>query len=401
MSAFLHPFAPPAKDRFVTIVRGEGARVYDDSGKEYVDAMASLWYANVGYDRREVIDAISEQLRRLPAFHCFDPFTNEPTEALAERIARLAPVDEPRVFFACSGSEAVDSAIKLARMSHVRAGRPERTIVVSRTSGYHGVTYGGTSAQGIPPNKEGWGPLVPDMVTVPSDDVEAMATLFARQGDRIAAVISEPVQGAGGVFPPPDGYFQALRRLCDDHGAYLILDEVICAFGRLGHWFGAERYGVRPDLVTFAKAVTSGYQPLSGVVVGRAVREPLEAEPGWVLRHGHTYSGHPAATAAGLANLDVLEGEGLLGRALEIGARLSEGLKALAADGRLAGVRGDGAVWAAVVPEGTDPAAVRDRMLERGVITRPIPPALAFCPPLVATDAEIDRIVDALAASLD
>jgi putrescine---pyruvate transaminase len=400
MSAFLHPFAPPAKERFVTIVRGEGARVWDDTGKEYVDGMASLWYANVGYDRREVIEAIEAQLRRLPAFQCFDPFTNEPTEALAERIAALAPLDDPRVFFACSGSEAVDSAIKLARMAHRRAGRPERTLIVSRTHGYHGVTYGGTSAQGIPPNKEGWGPLVGDMVTVPGDDIEAMATLLAAEGHRVAAVITEPVQGAGGIHPPPEGYLAALRSLCDRHGAFLIMDEVICAYGRLGRWFGSEFYGVRPDLLTFAKAVTSGYQPLSGVIVGRGVREPLEAEPGWVLRHGHTYSGHPTATAAGLANLDVLEQEGLLSRAIEIGARLSEGLGAIAADGRIAGVRGAGAVWGAVLHADQDPPTVRDRLLALGVICRPIPPILAFCPPLVISDAEVDRIVDAVAEAV-
>ena len=399
LPALLHPFAKPASPtaHFITVTRGQGALVWDSEGNEYVDAMASLWFANVGYGRTEVVDAVTAQLRTLHAYHCFDPFTNGPADALADRLADLAPVDDPRVFLVSSGSEAVDSAMKLARAAHIRAGRPERKLIVSRSEGYHGVTYGGTSAQGIPDNRVGFGELLPDMVTVPGDDIEAMATLFAERGDEVAAVISEPVQGAGGVFPPPEGYLSQLRRLCDDHGAFLILDEVICAFGRLGHWFGAEHYGVRPDLVTFAKGVTSGYVPLGGVVVGGPVHAALESDPDFVLRHGHTYSGHAAAAAAALANLDVLEADGLLERALAVGARLAEGLRSLQADGLVAAVRGEGAVWAVELNDGVSAPASRDALLTEGVIVRPLGTALAMCPPLVITDAEIDRVVDGLA----
>ncbi len=399
--AFLHPFAPPAKDAsaYVRIVRGQGARVWDDSGTEYVDAMASLWYANLGYDCREVIDAIGAQASTLPAFQCFDPFTTEPTDRLAETIAGLAPVDDPRVFFCSSGSEAVDSAMKLARLAHARAGHPERQLIVSRMTGYHGVNYGGTSAQGLPLNKEGYGTLLADVVQVGQHDIEAMATLFAERGPEIAAVITEPLQGAGGVHPPADGYLASLRRLCDDHGAFLVFDEVICGFGRMGTWFGAQHYGLRPDMITFAKAVTSGYVPLGGVIVGDRVRQPLEAEPSWMMRHGYTYSGHPLATAAGVAALAVTERDGLLDRATSIGARLRAGLQSLVDDGQLAGLRGDGAVYAAILPDHLDAAAVRNTMLDLGVITRPIPPAITFCPPLVITDAEIDRIIDAVATA--
>jgi adenosylmethionine-8-amino-7-oxononanoate aminotransferase len=319
---------------------------------------------------------------------------------LAERLADLAPVDDPRVFLVSSGSESVDSAIKLARAAHIRAGHPERTLVVSRSAGYHGVTFGGTSAQGIPDNREGWGPLVEDIFSVPGDDIEAMATMFAERGDQVAAVISEPLQGAGGVFPPPEGYLTQLRRLCDDHGAFLIVDEVICAFGRLGRWFGSEHYEVRPDMITFAKGVTSGYIPLGGVVVGERVHAPLEADPDFILRHGHTYSGHATAAAAGNANLDVMEREGLLDRALVVGQRLSDGLRSLQADGLVTQVRGEGAVWAVELPEGKGAPAVRDALLERGVIVRPLGTALAMCPPLVITDEQVDRIVDGLAAVL-
>ncbi len=400
--ALLHPFAKPSApaDHFISVARGVGARVWDTDGNEYVDAMASLWFANVGYGRAEVADAVAAQVRTLHAYHCFDPFTNGPADALAERLVALAPVDDPRIFLVSSGSEAVDSAMKLAKAAHVRSGRPERKLIVSRSAGYHGVTYGGTSVQGIPDNRTGFGELLADVANVPGDDIEAMATLFAERGAEVAAVISEPVQGAGGVFPPPESYLAQLRRLCDDHGAYLILDEVICAFGRLGCWFGAEHYGVRPDLITFAKGVTSGYVPLGGVVVGAPVHQALEADPDFILRHGHTYSGHATAAAAALANLDVIEGDGLLDRALAVGARLSDGLRSLHADGLVSAVRGEGAVWAVELNEGASAPAARDALLGEGVIVRPLGTALAMCPPLVITDEQIDRVVDGLARVL-
>lgn len=398
---FLHPFAKPTRERFITIARGEGALVWDAEGTEYVDAMASLWYCAVGYGRRELVDAVATQLATLPTYSCFDPFTNGPADELAARLAALTPTPDARVFFCDSGSEAIDSAIKLARQAHVLDGHPERTLVISRVRGYHGTNFGGTSAQGIAPNREGWGPLVPDVVQVPSDDVEALAVLMAERGDEVAAVIAEPVQGAGGVHPPAEGYLAELRRLCDRHGAFLVFDEVITGFGRLGRWFAADHYGVTPDLTTFAKAVTSGYQPLGGVIVGEAVRRGLEADPDYILRHGYTYSGHATACAAGLANLAVIETEDLLGAAVTIGRALGEGLGALAADGAIAAARGDGAVWAAGLRADQDAMAIRDAMLRRGVITRAIgTDTLTFCPPLVATDAQIDRIVETLADAL-
>jgi adenosylmethionine-8-amino-7-oxononanoate aminotransferase len=290
--------------------------------------------------------------------------------------------------------------MKLARIAQREAGHPERTLIISREHGYHGTNFGGTSAQGIPANRDGWGPLVGDVVNVPGDDLEAITRVFETEGERVAAVLSEPLQGAGGVYPPPEGYLEGLRRLCDRHGAFLILDEVICGFGRLGTWFGAQHYGVTPDLITFAKAVTSGYVPLSGVIVGPAVRDALEAEEGFVLRHGYTYSGHPLAAAAGLAALDIQTREGLVERANDIGKRLSEGLRALLSDGLVTEVRGDGAVWAVALDERHDAGEVRNRVLDRGVVLRPLGDALAMCPPLVIDDDQIDRIVDVLAETL-
>jgi putrescine aminotransferase len=398
--AFLHPFTKPARVDFTVIVRGEGALVWDGDGREYVDSMASLWYCAAGHGRDEIADAVAHQLRTVAAYSCFEPFTNAPADELAVTLAELTPIPEPRVFFCGSGSEAVDSAMKLARLAQHLAGHPERTLIISRERGYHGVNLGGTSAQGIAPNREGWGPLLPEVVQVPSDDPEALAVLMAEHGGRVAAVMTEPVQGAGGVFPPAPGYLAELRRLCDHHGAFLVFDEVITGFGRLGQWFAADHYGVVPDMTTFAKAVTSGYQPLGGVFLGPAVRAPLEADPAYVLRHGYTYSGHAAACAAGIANLAIMVREGLVERALPIGKRLGDGLQALAADGTIDHARGEAAVWAAGLRGDQDAVAIRDRMLGAGVITRAIgTDTLTFCPPLVITDEQIDRIVDALSSS--
>ena len=309
---FLHPFAKPTREQFISIVRGEGAALWDADGNEYIDAMASLWYCAVGHGRREIADAVANQIGTIEAYSCFDPFTNEPADRLAEKLVTLTAIPDARVFFCGSGSEAVDTAMKLARLAHVMAGHPERTLIISRARGYHGTNFGGTSAQGIAPNREGWGPLVGDVLQVPGDDVEALSVLMTERGHEVAAVLTEPVQGAGGVFPPTEGYLADVRRLCDQHGALLIFDEVITGFGRLGTWFAAHRYGVTPDLTTFAKAVTSGYQPLGGVFVGAAVRQALESDPAFLLRHGYTYSGHPSACAAGVVNLDIIEREDLI-----------------------------------------------------------------------------------------
>jgi adenosylmethionine-8-amino-7-oxononanoate aminotransferase len=401
--AFLHPFAKPTREQFITIARGEGALVWDDDGNELIDAMASLWYCNVGHGRGEIADAVAAQIREIEAYSCFDPFTNRPADALAERIADLTPMRDARVFFAGSGSEAIDTAMKLCRLSHALAGHPERHLIISRERGYHGTNYGGTSAQGLAPNKEGYGTLLHDVVQVPSDDIEALSVLMSEREGEIAAVLTEPIQGAAGVYPPTEGYLAEARRLCDQHGAFLIFDEVITGFGRTGQWFAADHYGVTPDLTTFAKAVTSGYQPLGGVIVGAAPRGALEADPAFILRTGYTYSGHPAACAAGIANLDIIEREGLLAEATRIADRLGSGLHAIAADGGVDHVRGDGdgAVFGVGLRPDQSATALRDTMLHNGVITRAIGEGtITLCPPLVTTDEHIDRIVDVLATSL-
>ncbi|MGA9275485.1 aspartate aminotransferase family protein [Ilumatobacter sp.] len=391
----LHPFASPATPEadFVDIVAGSGAVVSDSRGNDYIDALGSLWYCQVGHGRTEMRDAIVAQLDSIAAYNVFDPFTNAPAARLAEMIVEISPHPDGRVFLGTSGSEAIDTVLKIARLTHRLRGDDDRQIVITRTGGYHGTNFGGTSAQGIALNREGWGDLVPHFIEVPSDDIEALARVFSKHGPRIAAFLTEPVQGAGGVVMPADGYLASARRLCDQHGALLIADEVICGFGRTGNWFGSQTFGVVPDLITFAKGVTSGYLPLSGVILSREVSATLETVDG-LLRTGYTYSGHPTCAAAAIRNIELIRDENLCARADHIGQGLSAGFAAMREDGQIDSYRGVGALWA--VDLGADAASARAALLDRGVIVRVIGTALAMCPPLVITDVQVATVLDAL-----
>ncbi len=396
----LHAFAKPTKTDFIRIVRGSGALLWDDKGNEYIDAIGSLWYSQVGHGNTEIADAVAQQIRTLETYSIFDPFTNEMAEQLAAKLVTLSPLPDSRVFLCGSGSEAIDTAMKLARVAQVQAGHPERTIIISRNRGYHGTNYGGTSAQGLPLNKIGYGQLLPEVVQVDSDNIEDLASFMKENGSRVAAVITEPLQGAGGVYPPADGYLEGARKLCDQYGALLVFDEVITGFGRLGTWFAANYYNVVPDLLCFAKGVTSGYQPLGGVFVGRTALNALERDPDFFLRHGYTYSGHSAVCAAALKNLEIIERDGLIERAKHVGKRLSEGLHSLASDGVIDSVRGAGAIWAAGLKPDQNCVTIRDNMIKRGVIARSInADTNAFCPPFVITDQQIDKLLDVFAAA--
>ena len=395
----LHAFAKPTKTDFINIVRGSGSLLWDDKGREYIDAIGSLWYCQIGHGRKEIADAVAAQISTLETYSTFDPFTNELADRLAAKLISLSPMPDSRVFLCGSGSESIDTAMKLARVAQGQSGHPERTIIVSRMRGYHGTNYGGTSAQGLPLNKVGFGQLLPEVVQIDGDNIEDLATFMKDNGSKIAAVLMEPLQGAGGVWPPQDGYLESARKLCDQYGAYLIFDEVITGFGRLGTWFGAQYFNVTPDLLCFAKGVTSGYQPLGGVFVGGAIVAALESDPNFFLRHGYTYSGHSAVCAAALKNLEIIERESLVERAKHIGARLSAGLKSLAQDGVIDHARGAGAIWAAGLKPDQNCLVIRDKMIEKGVIARSInSDTNAFCPPLVITDSEIDKVLDVFAA---
>jgi adenosylmethionine-8-amino-7-oxononanoate aminotransferase len=395
---FLHSFAKPSSESFINIVRGDMARLWDDAGHEYIDAIGSLWYCQIGHGRREMADAIAAQVSTLETYSTFDPFTNPLADAVAEKISSLSPLANARVFLCGSGSESIDTAMKLARVAQIQAGHPERTVIITRDRGYHGTNYGGTSAQGLPLNKVGYGTLLDGVIQVDADNIEDMARAVEENKGKLAAIIAEPVQGAGGVWPPSSEYLAQLRRICDDNGAYLIFDEVITGFGRLGTWFGAQYYGVTPDMITFAKGVTSGYQPLGGVITNGVVNDALLSDPAFFLRTGYTYSGHATVCAAALKNLEIMERENLLDRATHVGARIEDGLRALTNDGTLTGYRGAGAIWAGKLPDGMDATVVRDTMIKRGVIARAIPGVIAFCPPLVITDDELNTVLDVFAS---
>lgn len=396
----LHPFAVPARpaEDYLEIVRGEGCRIWDVDGRSYLDGTASLWYCAAGHGRQEITDAITAQMAQLEDYHTFSRFTNGPQQRLAELLLDLEPIADARVLFTCGGSEAVDSALKLARAAHKTAGDAGRTVVLSRHYAYHGVMLGGTSAGGLPANRDPFGTLLPDFFQVDRDSLEAMRLAVAYHGpERIAAIIAEPVVGAGGVFPPPDGYLQGLREICDESGALLVFDEVITGFGRLGSWFGSRHYGVEPDMMTFAKAVTSGYLPLGGVIVGPRPRDWLEADSEFLLPHGNTYAGHPTCCAAGIANLELMARERLPERAGEAGRRLRAGLDQLAGRPGVAGVRGEGLMQAVALEPPLAAGAVSEALLAQGVIARALPYAnsLAFSPPLIISDDEVDELVSA------
>ncbi|MFL6019293.1 MAG: aspartate aminotransferase family protein [Gaiellaceae bacterium] len=405
-TAFWHPFAnmSAVRERALTIVRGDGALVWDDTGREYVDVTAALWFCNIGHGRGELADAAARQMRELASYHTFGPFTNAPAEELAQRVAALAPLDDAKVFFtAGGGSDAIDTAGKLARAYWHVSGRAEKRVIVSRNLAYHGVNAYGTSLGGIPANEALFGRLVSDVEQVPWDDADALAATFERLGaDRVAAFVCEPVVGAGGVLPPPPGYLERVAEICRANDVLLIADEVITGFGRLGEWFGSERFGIRPDLITVAKGITSGYVPLGAVIASGRIAEPFWKPGGTeLLRHGYTYSGHATACAVALANLDVLESERLLERVRGLESVLDDALRPLERHDLVREVRTIG-LLGAVELESEVADRVAAETLERGVITRALRGvALQISPPFVVTEEQLGAVAAVIGESLD
>ncbi len=406
MSRFWHPFGQLYASATSPVVfeRGEGVYVFDSEGNRYLDGTAALWYVNVGHGRSEIVDAITAQATKLAGYSTFGVFSNQPAEELASILSERSPMPETEIFFVSGGGDAVETATKLARRYFFETGHPERTKIISRTNGYHGTWGFGTSAGGIEPNRLGFGPLVPDMIQVPWDDVEAVEAAIVSEGaETVAAVIAEPVIGAGGVYPPPPGYFEALDQVCKRHGVLLIIDSVICGFGRLGTWFGVERFGIVPDLITFAKGVTSGYLPLGGVAVSGRVAEPFKQPSSPVFRHGPTYGGHPTCCAAGVANCRILEQEQILERGQLLEGHLFKALQPAEEMDVVAEVRGGLGLLAAIELSeqilGKEPNAVDLLSLfarKRGLITRALGKGIAVSPPLIIEPEEIDRIGEIL-----
>jgi len=407
--------------------RGRGSTLYDVEERPYLDAMAGLWNVNAGYGRAELAEAAAEQMRELPFSSAYGGFGHAPGAQLAAKLAELAPGDLGVTYFASGGAEANDSAFKVARLYWSVRGRPQKVNVVGRMRGYHGLTYGATSATGLPMFWEGIGPLAPGFLHAPAphpyryDGEGSPGEGYARALERVieeagpgtvAAVVAEPVQGAGGVIVPPPDYFPRVREICDRHEVLLIADEVITGFGRTGRWFGMEHYGVVPDLMTFAKGVTSGYLPLSGVMLTHAVHETLRELRG-TFPHGFTYSGHPTACAVALRNLRVIEEEGLVERARTTGAVLAaalEGLRRheLVGDTRALGLLGgvelvrDRATKESFPPADGVARRVMLAAMEEGVLVRALSgDVLAFSPPLVITEAEVTHAVDTVGRAIE
>ncbi len=356
---FWHPFADMRSivaNGELVIDRGQGSHVFDTAGRRYVDATASLWYCNVGHGRGEIADAAAAQMRRLEAYSTFGDVANRPVLDLAERLAGFAPVDEPRVFLTSGGSDSIDTAVKLARRYWQARGERDRTLVVSRTGSYHGMHLAGTSLAGIEPNRAGYGVLMQGVDSVPWDSADALGELIAAVGpERVAAFFCEPVIGAGGVFHAPRGYLAKVREICRETGVLFVADEVVTGFGRVGSWFASERFGLDPDVIVCAKGITSGYLPLGAVIAAGRVAEPFFDGTVGMWRHGYTYSGHATVAAAALANLDVIEREGLLARARSLELELAGALRPLETHDLVTEVRVAEGVLAAVQ---IDPAAI-------------------------------------------
>ena len=396
----------------ITLVRGEGATVFDDTGRAYLDALGGLWYCNVGYGRPELAEAAAAQMRQLAVAQTFEFWSNPPAEALARRVARVAPIPDAKVFFTPGGgSDAIDTAAKLARAYWRAIGQPDKQIVIARSQAYHGMNAYGTTLGGIAANAEPFGPLVSLVEHVPWDDAEALDELIERVGSgRVAAFFCEPVMGAGGVYAPPAGYLDRVSEICRQRDVLLVADEVINGFGRLGAWFGSIRLGIEPDMIVAAKGLTSGYAPLGAVIIGTRVAEPFW-RPGSAesFRHGYTYSAHPTCCAVGLANLDIIEREGLIDRVNELEPVLADRLKPLADHELVAEVRAGTGLLAAV--EFAGPALAADPGLgarlvtgirERGVITRQLRGlSLQISPPFTVTVAEIERIAETFIEAFD
>lgn len=428
----MHPFtsnADLAKKGVRVITRADGAYLTDSEGTQLLDAMAGLWCVNIGYGRSELADAASRQMRELPYYNTFFQSTHVPAIALAKKIAELTPGDLNHVFFACSGSEANDTNIRIVRTYWAEKGKPDKSIIISRNNAYHGSSMGSGSLGGMAPMHAQGGLPIADIHHIGqphwwaeggdmdreefglarAQELEA-AILELGEG-RVAAFIGEPVQGAGGVVIPPASYWPEIQRICDKYEILLIADEVICGFGRTGNWFGSETYGIRPDIMTIAKGLSSGYQPIGASVLTDEVAAVIDATE---FAHGYTYSGHPVACAVALENLRIIEEEGLVAHVRDVAGphlkTLWEGLEdhPLVGEARVIGMMGS----VAMVPNkgsratfASEPGTVgkicRDFCYDNGLVMRHVGDRMIISPPLILTTDEIDILIARVRKSLD
>lgn len=406
MGSLWHGFADMGaieRDGAFVVARGEGAYIWDESGNRYLDATAGLWFTNVGHGRQEIADAVARQLTRLAHYSNFGDLAAPVTRELAERLAAMAPVPGSKIFFTSGGSDAIDTAAKLARRYWHELGKPGKSIIVGRRLAYHGMHVAGTALSGLAPNREGYGELMADARTVEWDDAKSLLALIEELGaERIAAFFCEPIIGAGGVYLPPEGYLNEVRRICRDHDILFVADEVVTGFGQIGgSWFASTRFGLEPDLMTTAKGLTSGYLPMGAVFIAPRVAEPFFAGGVW-WRHGYTYGGHAAAAAAAMANLDIIEREALLTASAHLESALHQHLAPLAGHPRVAEVRsGLGAVAAVQLTDPAEAPAMVKALRAQGVSSRAAGAgALQISPPFVITDDQLAELAGAFSRAL-
>ena len=392
--------------RFI-FTKGAGAYLYTTEGEKILDGMSSLWNVNVGHGRKELAQAAAAQMEALAFSSCFSTYSNEPAIRLASKLSELAPGDLSAVFFTSGGSESNDSAYKLARHYWILKGKPEKKKIISREKSYHGVAMGATSATGLKPFRDFTNSLAPDFLHADQYSSVKLKELIVKEGpETIAAFIAEPVQGAGGVHLPEGNYFKEVREICDEYGILFITDEVITGFGRTGKWFGIEHYGVSPDLMCFAKGITSGYIQLGGVMLSARLFDDFKQLSVGTLMHGYTYSGHPVACAVALRNLEIIEEEGLIANAAQRGTELLDGLremakarksvKAVKGLGLMAGIEfgGSTAMSPAVVEE-----ASRRGLLCRAVVAEG-QDIVVMAPPLTISQSHVNEILSILDSSI-
>lgn len=421
----MHPLHHPSAHAATRLwVSGKGAVITDSTGRDYLDGLAGLWNVNAGHGRQELADAASHQMATLAFQSAYAGGTNEPAIMLAERLAAITCPSINTFFFTSGGAEASESSFKTARFYWKAQGKPDKVKVISRKRAYHGLTLAAMSATGLSVFWPMFEPRVPGFLHIEAPDpyrfvndtpdvsigvaaANLLEAAILQEGpDTVAAFIAEPVQGAGGVIVPPPDYFARIREICDKYDVLLIADEVITGFGRTGRWFGMEHYGVEPDIMQFAKGITSGYVPLGGIGVSNRVRDVINGVPAsqrWM--HAFTYSGHPTCCAVALANLDIFEREGLVARAAERGAHLLDGLRTLLDMDGVGHVRGHGLMAAVEVvadkaTKAQFPATagvtqkLTDALMERGLYTRVVMDCICLAPPLIVSNEQIDRMVD-------
>ena len=430
---YLHPFTDfksLASKGSRVIVSADNIYLRDSEGNRILDAMSGLWCVNVGYGRRELIDAATKQMTELPFYNSFFQTATPPAIELAELLAEVTPPQFKHVFFSGSGSEGNDTIVRMVRRYWDVLGQPERSVIISRKNAYHGSTMAGASLGGMSGMHAQGGLPIPGITHIEQPfwfelgrDVSRdefgkraagwlEAKILEIGADKVAAFIGEPVQGAGGVIVPPETYWPEIQRICDQYGVLLASDEVICGFGRTGHWFGCERFGYKPDLMTFAKGVTSGYVPLGGVMVGERVAKVL-IEQGGEFNHGYTYSGHPVACAVALANIRVLQRERIVEKVRDdTGPYLAQQFATLADHPLVGEVQTCGLMGAVQLVKDRASGALFDDKLElgmvcrghcfgNGLIMRAVGDRMIVAPPLVITRAQIDEMMALIRRCLD